>query len=213
MPIRRHNDHIFPRVLHLVGMLVVVWLLCMVSTRPVAAQALPDADLYKRGYQAYTQNNRIDASLYLQAYVLRSPERYRNDPNHHRQVDSALDYARAQIQGALQCTAPSTASVTSYYVYEDPRSPISEPTGPSYPLVCRGGGEMSFDYMPSSDLSDEPQVWISFTPAVQGVGMDRENVTTLQPGECSWLDRAISPAEPQTNRGFGPALNSRSIFD
>jgi hypothetical protein len=68
---------------------------------------------------------------------------------------------------------------------------------PSYTLVCRGGGEMAFTYTSSSDISQQPQIWITFAPGHQGVGAQWQNLGALQPGECSWLDRAVAPAEPR----------------
>ncbi len=67
---------------------------------------------------------------------------------------------------------------------------------PSYPLVCRGGGAMHFNYTPFSNLSPQPQIWITFTRATAGVGGNWENLGVLAPGQCTWQDRAISPAEP-----------------
>lgn len=68
----------------------------------------------------------------------------------------------------------------------------------TYPLVCRGGGDLHFNYTPYSNLSPQPQIWITFTRAPQGVGANRENLAVLQPGQCSWLDRAVAAAEPGT---------------
>lgn len=68
----------------------------------------------------------------------------------------------------------------------------------TYPLVCRGGGNLHFTYTPFSNLSPQPQIWIAFTRASQGVGPNRENLAVLQPGQCSWLDRAVAAAEPGT---------------
>lgn len=67
---------------------------------------------------------------------------------------------------------------------------------PSYPIVCRGGGSMHFNYTPFSNLSNQPQIWISYQKGAQGVGMGWENIYSLQPGQCSWQDRAVSANEP-----------------
>ena len=63
----------------------------------------------------------------------------------------------------------------------------------SYPIVCRGGGSMHFNYTPFSNLSPEPQIWISFRRGEQKAG---DNWGALKPGECSWVDRTINQNEP-----------------
>ena len=54
----------------------------------------------------------------------------------------------------------------------------------SYPLTCRGGGYMSI----ANDGSGG--VYLSFRPAAGAVPLG------LQPGECSWSDRALRGGEP-----------------
>jgi len=63
----------------------------------------------------------------------------------------------------------------------------------SYPIVCRGGGSMYFNYTPFSNLSPQPQIWISFR---RGAQKAEANWGALMPGECSWVDRTISQNEP-----------------
>jgi hypothetical protein len=64
------------------------------------------------------------------------------------------------------------------------------------PIVCRGGGELYFNYMPSSNFSSDPQIWITFQKGSQKVGSNWENIGALMPGQCSWLDRPVSDNEP-----------------
>ncbi len=66
----------------------------------------------------------------------------------------------------------------------------------SYPIVCRGGGNLHFSYTPFSNFSQNPQIWISFQRGTQKAGSNWENINTLMPGQCSWLDRAVSNNEP-----------------
>jgi len=66
----------------------------------------------------------------------------------------------------------------------------------SYPLVCRGGGNLYFNYTPFSNFSRAPQIWINFEPGSQGVGNNWERANTLAPGQCSWLDRPLRGGEP-----------------
>ncbi len=67
---------------------------------------------------------------------------------------------------------------------------------PTHPIVCRGGGELFFNYRRSSNLSPSPEVWITFQRGAQKVGSNWENIGALLPGQCSWPDRPFSNAEP-----------------
>jgi hypothetical protein len=67
---------------------------------------------------------------------------------------------------------------------------------PSYLIVCRGGGNLYFNYTPFSNFSQSPQVWISFERGAQAVGANWDNRGALTPGQCAWLDRPVSSAEP-----------------
>ena len=67
---------------------------------------------------------------------------------------------------------------------------------PAYPIVCRGGGNLHFNYTPFSNLSPQPQIWITFERASGAVGAKWENLGVLQPGQCAWLDRPVAPDEP-----------------
>ncbi len=66
-----------------------------------------------------------------------------------------------------------------------------------YLLVCRGGGDLYFNYTPFSNFSPDPQVWITFKKGPQGVGQNWEQKYSLQPGQAAWLDRRIEPNEPE----------------
>ena len=66
----------------------------------------------------------------------------------------------------------------------------------SYLLVCRGGGDLHFTYTPFSNFSSDPQIWITFQRGATGVGSGWDNLSVLNPGQCSWLDRGISGDEP-----------------
>jgi hypothetical protein len=56
---------------------------------------------------------------------------------------------------------------------------------PSYPLTCRGGGNMVI-------TSDGNNVRIRFQPG-RGAA-----TAGLSPGQCTWSDRAFRPGEPTT---------------
>lgn len=68
----------------------------------------------------------------------------------------------------------------------------------SYPMICRGGGSMRVNnfahfYARAGGTDMQPSVDVFFTKASGPSGAQGEN---LNPGECSWLDRAINDAEP-----------------
>src|SRR5512136_2521881 len=64
------------------------------------------------------------------------------------------------------------------------------------PIVCRGGGELYFNYIPSSKFFPNPQIWITFQRGAEKAGSNWENISALMPGQCSWLDRPVSDNEP-----------------
>ena len=67
---------------------------------------------------------------------------------------------------------------------------------PTYPIVCRGGGELSFNYTPFSNFSLNPEIWITFQRGSQKVGSNWENIGALLPGQCSLPDRPLFDDEP-----------------
>ena len=67
---------------------------------------------------------------------------------------------------------------------------------PTYPIVCHGGGELYFNFMPFSDFYPNPQIWITFQRGAQKTGSNWENIGALMPGQCSWLDRPVGIDEP-----------------
>lgn len=75
---------------------------------------------------------------------------------------------------------------------------ISTSSFASYQLVCRGGGNIKVNtmasfYPTSHGAAMQPNIDIFFTKASGPSGANGE---FLNPGECSWLDRAINNAEP-----------------
>jgi hypothetical protein len=65
----------------------------------------------------------------------------------------------------------------------------------TYPLVCKGGGEMSFlysDYHEQISPPADPEFSVLFKAAPQST-----TNAPLKNGECSWVDRPMS-REPQT---------------
>ena len=68
---------------------------------------------------------------------------------------------------------------------------------PANEIVCRGGGGEQPRYMPFSIFNSQPQVWIEFKSGSRSVGWDWGEIDSLQPGQCSRLDRVISGEEPK----------------
>lgn len=88
----------------------------------------------------------------------------------------------------------------------------------TYPIVCRGGGELFFNYMPSSNFSPDPQIWITFQRGAQKAGSNWENIGALMPGQCSWLDRPVTNNEPnriivKDIKGFSISWNQGQVMD
>ena len=89
---------------------------------------------------------------------------------------------------------------------------------PTYPIVCRGGGDLLFNYMPFSTFSPNPQIRITFQRGTQKVGSNWENISALMPGQCSWLDRPVSDNEPnmiivKDMRNFSISWNQSRVMD
>lgn len=77
-------------------------------------------------------------------------------------------------------------------------STITSSAFASYPLICRGGGSMKINtlasfYQSTTGVVMQPNIDLFFTKASGPSGAQGEY---LNPGECSWLDRAINNAEP-----------------
>ncbi len=66
----------------------------------------------------------------------------------------------------------------------------------TYPIICRGGGNLYFSYKPFSNFSPNSQVWITFQRGAQKAGSNWENIDALMPGQCSWPDRPVNNDEP-----------------
>ncbi len=87
----------------------------------------------------------------------------------------------------------------------------------THPIVCRGGGELFFNYTPFSNFSPNPEIWITFQRGAQRVGSNWENIGALLPGQCSWPDRPVSNNEPnriivKDIRNFSIAWNKGQVM-
>jgi hypothetical protein len=169
-----------------------------------SAQTTTDQALFRQAQQAYQQARWVDAAMLLKAYVERNPEQMVRDAQHRQAVRAALQYASEKARWAVQqlpvvegqlsqCRGVGVAGL------EVPPPTLSTPSSSeptSYPLVCRGGGFLQFDFTSRSNVSAKPQLWITFDKASSGAGMNHENVGWLEPGQCTWLDRTVGTNEP-----------------
>jgi len=86
-----------------------------------------------------------------------------------------------------------------------------------YLLVCRGGGDLYFNYLPSSEFAQGPQLLITFKKGSRGVGQNWEERSSLGPGQAAWLDRRVGDDEPERilltdQQGFWISWTNGRIF-
>ncbi len=84
-------------------------------------------------------------------------------------------------------------------------------------LVCRGGGDIYFNYLPSSEFAQGPHILITFKKGPQGVGQNWEERFSLEPGQAAWLDRRVADDEPERilltdQQGFWISWSNGRIF-
>lgn len=125
---------------------------CLVVAIRISA-ATSDRDLFLMGDQALRQGDLVSAALYLYAYVQRSPSSMQQDPRHATQVWDAINYARGQLQIAidrvpvLEQEIANLSGVRGDLLRPGPPpaprlDPPRPPQQPSESLVCRGGGSL-----------------------------------------------------------------------
>jgi len=180
---------------HLIFVVIVALAFCIT---PVYAQPgiLSTEQLYQLAYRAQQQGNWIDTARYLTAYVQRDPTSMRNNQTFARQIEQNLNSAISRLNRMLTAARAAGLEVQFFVIGTPdtlPPDPASLTTPVSYPLVCRGGGEMLFTYIAGSL---QPQLRITFHKADTGVGDNWQDSDRVSPGECSWLDRAIAADEP-----------------
>lgn len=159
-----------------------------------------DDELVEMGHESYYRNDYTRAAMYLYAYIQRDPP-LMSDPDHAGQVQEALAYS---LGSRVAGTKGDDGSGTSGKPIPKPKLNKPKKTSvapvaleqPGYTIVCRGGGNLYFDYTPYSNFSQSPQIWILFQRGAQKVGSNWENMGALMPGQCSWLDRTVSNNEP-----------------
>jgi len=87
--------------------------------------------------------------------------------------------------GSLGGTARSLALIFSLQAPIDTLFSAPVLAQRSFPLVCRGGGDMRAEVLANGTMR------VFFTPADEGA-----NTAPPRAGQCTWLDRAFRPGEP-----------------
>ena len=172
---------------------VAVWLLLMaMPSRGQEPAVLGDDELYERASSASNKKDYVAAMVYIYAYIQKNPKsmrdsKYRFEVVKFYETVKAIAFPVAGERHTLSTTPPQL-----------PPKPNAQPSQLGPPLVCRGGGNLHFNYTPYSNISDKAQIWITFERGTTGVGANKENIMILSPGQCTWLDRAVSHQEPNT---------------
>jgi hypothetical protein len=188
---------------------------------PLYAQGPPplsDGELYKKAHDAYEAAKKtdgmrqwIEAARYLTAYVERNPD-WMKERKHRDKVEAALEHCIARIahsgnvETLCEDKCPTLYAGVRFKMNADqpppPLDPVPAQTDTSaprsYPLVCRGGGDLVFSYAASSSFSNKPHIRITFEKATVGVGSNAEHIASLGAGQCAFIDRGIRSNEPSS---------------
>lgn len=184
---------------------------------PLYAQGPPplsDRELYEKAHDAYEAAKKtdriqdwIEAARYLIAYAERNPNRMK-ERKHRDKVEAALEHCIARIahsgrvETLCEDRCPTLYAGLRFKMDTDkpppPLDPVPAPTPRSYPLVCRGGGDLVFSYAASSSFSNKPHIRIAFEKATVGVGSNAEDIASLGAGQCAFIDRGIRANEPSS---------------
>jgi hypothetical protein len=195
-------------------MLVILALTAIPTAIDDAARVLTNTELYERAQHAADRKEFVEAMVFIYAYLQRDSDYLLKDSTARARVWEFYSQSADQVQRALHpesdvrygMSAPSSLPARNASM-EPPRdTPVDTgapalsviPSHPGYPLVCRGGAPLYFSYQNGSGVLSGPQIWIRFERGTAGAGANKENAGMLGPGQCTWLDRAISPAEPDT---------------
>lgn len=173
-----------------------------------SAEVLAPDELYQQGLNFYQQDNYLKAAEYLFAYLQVAANL---SPDFRQKVVESLEYSELKARLTESVTLDTRGSMTNPHKPELPQRPMTTVPGAhvttealptaeavtttyervSYPLVCRGGGNMQFGWEPFGFGLVAPFLDIRFEKAQQGA-----NTGSLGLGQCSWLDRAIASNEP-----------------
>jgi hypothetical protein len=223
--VKRLLDRLTPSR-YLVTMLFTLILLLASSVPLYAEQGVSSEEaLLKKAIQAYQQGDWTAAAMYFTAYIQRNPDRMLQDrdfANLVRQMwQESVDNAGYYVAKGKACAA-SGAKQTQAGVRSKQSNdgaggilpvPVTMPaTPPTYPLVCRGGGNMYFSFYSTwPNVSSKPHIWIRFEKAARQIGSDWEYLDELAPGQCTWMDRTVSPNEPDRITILYPLMDTQDF--
>jgi hypothetical protein len=201
-------------------------ILLLFTTIPTQAQepVHTDEQLFNLARGAYQDREWVTSAMYFTAYIERGPDLMWSNPTHARQVRAAWEYSEDKALGLesdnrelkqelRQCQSSASgglgSSVSGLTSSPPSLSEAATTTPPSYPLVCRGGGDMYFQYHSYSNLSHKPQIWITFEKGPRGVGQNREYAHVSQHPR----QRAEPHRDPQPHRRPGRLLHQLAKWD
>ena len=187
----------------------------------LSAQVYSDDQLFEKGSSYYNQNDFLNAAVYLFAYIQRTPQLIANNSDFATQVRTAFNYSLQQSSRTSstpqtqtpQTQTPQTQTRRTKGNVEIPElklkelkvklsipPPLTKPqyntSQPNSTIVCRGGGNLYFNYTPFSNLFNQPQIWITFERGSDSLGKYWEYRQRLHPGQAAFLDRGIFNNEP-----------------
>ncbi len=177
-----------------------------------------DRELFNEGFRHFHNMKWLDAAMWLKAYVLRNPSVLETDPRHAKQVNAALAYSAERVNDAFAAATalarPTQPGIDRKFLTgptpvppslealppvtampERTVTPTPRTLPPSYPLVCRGGGNRELVYRAAAPGGGQ-DLRVAFTRAATRAGLNKELISSLKAGECTWLDRTISSGEP-----------------
>lgn len=106
--------------------------------------------------------------------------------------------ARSRCQRRISSARKTALAISALVVGLTAATSAHAQSGPYYPMICRGGGDLM---MSISQLSDgRNTIELIFD---KGAGAYRRD--TLMPGQCTWPDRGLNRAEPARFLHITPA--------
>ena len=177
----------------------------LAAVLPLRGQTPTDEELFGNGKRALEARDYFEAAVCLFAYVQRNPAAMQVNPAHAAQVRDAYSFARNSVAQTISRVSQLEQQVRNQNAGGDVGAksagltaappPLDDPKASapgSYPLLCRGGGGLNFSLQPGADGIQGPTLVVGFRRAA----VASADGSSLAPGECTWLDRPVSPAEP-----------------
>ncbi|UCC87800.1 MAG: hypothetical protein JSV81_00445 [Anaerolineales bacterium] len=202
-------------------------ILLLVSSVPLYAEqgVSPEEELLRKATQAYANQDWTAAAMYFTAYIQRNPDRMLRDRAFAQDIrrlwDQSVREAGRYVAIGKACSKssaqPATAGVRGKQDNGSSSGQLPVPatmpsTPPTYPLVCRGGGNMYFSFYSNwPNVSSKPHIWIRFEKAAREIGPNWEYLGELAPGQCSWMDRSVYANEPDRITTLYPLMGTQDF--